>query len=308
MLDKPFRVELTTTAPAMPIVAMPSAPAITITAPIASGETSRPDVVRDCPDCPLMRYVPPGWVRTDEVVLADRASTEKAKVDGFYIGETDISIAEYREFAASKSDLSSQCMVSGLKKPGSVDFGAEMPGSWDKPPIITQADDHPVVCVSPYDVSRYISWLIRRTKHKYRLPTQAEWLYVASELSTKSISEWTRVASGKEACKFANYLDKSFAEKKVTQLYTINGPYDCVDGYPFTSPVRAFPPNKLGIHDLFGNVFQYVTCDRPRFGCRPLPIIGSSWMATLQLEGVTQAKRANLGAIDWGFRVVREVE
>jgi hypothetical protein len=46
-------------------------------------------------------------------------------------------------------------------------------------PGFAQDDSHPVVCVSWDDVKAYAAWLAKMTGRRYRLPTEAEWEYVA---------------------------------------------------------------------------------------------------------------------------------
>ena len=49
---------------------------------------------------------------------------------------------------------------------------------WNRPGF-DQTDNHPVTCVSIRDAIAYAEWLSRETGHTYRLPSAAEWQYVA---------------------------------------------------------------------------------------------------------------------------------
>ena len=78
-----------------------------------------------------------------------------------------------------------------------------------------------------------------------RLPTEAEWEY-AARAGTTTPFYWGATVSGKEA----NFCDSACAlnirEPRVT------------DGFKHTAPVGSFPPNAFGLHDMAGNVSEWV--------------------------------------------------
>ena len=118
--------------------------------------------------------------------------------------------------------------------------------SWSHPfgPESGIADraDHPVVQVAYPDAAAYARWAGRR------LPTEAEWEYAARGGTTTPYS-W-----GDE-------------EKPDGQLManTWQGrfPYrnDGARGWVGTSPVGTFPPNRFGLFDMIGNVWEWTTTE-----------------------------------------------
>ena len=51
----------------------------------------------------------------------------------------------------------------------------------------------------------------------------------------------------------------------------------CDDGHAFTAQVGSFPPNNFGLHDMLGNVRQWVADDwHPDY--RDAPADGSAWL------------------------------
>jgi formylglycine-generating enzyme required for sulfatase activity len=114
-----------------------------------------------------------------------------------------------------------------------------------------QIDEHPVVCVSWDDAMAYVGWLSAQTGQHYRLPTEAEWEYVA-RAGTSTAYYWGDNRS--EGCAYANVADQT-ALKQFPKWTVL----DCQDGYIFTAPVGHYLANAFGLHDMLGNVWEW-TC------------------------------------------------
>lgn len=103
--------------------------------------------------------------------------------------------------------------------------------------------DHPVVQVSHEDALAYARWAGRR------LPTEAEWEFAARGGLEQATYVWgdEALAAGELQ---ANYWD------------TRSRPFPVVSpragGAVGTVPVRTFPANGWGLHDMTGNAWQWV--------------------------------------------------
>ena len=97
--------------------------------------------------------------------------------------------------------------------------------------------NRPVVNVSWDDAQSLISWLNRKKGANYRLPTEAEWEYAARAGSTTKYSWGNDIGDNRANCGS-----------------------DCGDSYPSTAttPVGSFPANAWGLHDMHGNVGEWV--------------------------------------------------
>lgn len=101
-------------------------------------------------------------------------------------------------------------------------------------------DDQPVANVSWHDAQAYAAWLGERSGRRFRLPTEAEWEYAARG-STRSTRFWGTDEDG--AARHANLKGR-------LGLPT--------DGYAVTAPVGSLAPNPFGLHDMLGNVSEWV--------------------------------------------------
>ena len=107
-------------------------------------------------------------------------------------------------------------------------------------------EDHPVIDVSWYGARAYCEWV------GGRLPTEAEWEYAASGPEDR-IFPW----GDEYDCAQGNFHD--WTEEGSTPDYLVPGERGC-DGYPFTSPVGAFPAGAswVGALDMAGNVWDWI--------------------------------------------------
>ncbi len=186
-------------------------------------------------------------------IFRDVPSSEKPVhevcVDDYYIGKYEITVGEFRKFVketgyrteAESQDGCHRAVGDGTEKKIRENY-------WDNTGF-PQTDRDPVVCVSWNDVSHYIQWLNDKEGSSYRLLTEAEWEYAARSGGKEYQYSWGR---GEPA---GNIADESAAEE-LSALSIWKG---YRDGHSFTAPVGSFRPNDLGIHDMSGNVYEWVT-------------------------------------------------
>ncbi len=112
----------------------------------------------------------------------------------------------------------------------------------------------PVIFVSWDDAQEYVAWLSAETGASYRLPSEAEWEY-AARAGTTTIYGWgDEFGRNRARCgECGNERDS--------------------DG---TVPVGSFGANAWGLHDMFGNVEEWVQdCWNRTY--RGAPADGSAW-------------------------------
>ena len=116
--------------------------------------------------------------------------------------------------------------------------------------------NRPVINVDWDDVQEFIVWLNARTDGGYRLPTESEWEY-AARAGSESLYSW-----GDEiGVNRANCLESL-----------------CGDQWVRTAPVGSFPANAWGLHDMHGNVWEWVE-DCWNGNYEGAPGDGSAWLS-----------------------------
>ncbi len=92
----------------------------------------------------------------------------------------------------------------------------------------------PVINVSWNDAKEYVAWLSRRTGQTYRLLTEAEWEYAAR---AGNPGKWTFGDDERQLGDFGWYRANAGSR---------------------TQPVGGKKPNAFGLHDMHGNVWEWV--------------------------------------------------
>ena len=110
--------------------------------------------------------------------------------------------------------------------------------------------NRPVIDVNLSDVQKYLSWLSEGTGKPYRLLTEAEWEYAARAGTTTPYHFGDTITAAD-----ANYEDSNFKR---------------------TTPVGTYKPNNYGLHDVHGNVWEWVK-DCWHNDYRGAPTDGSAW-------------------------------
>jgi formylglycine-generating enzyme required for sulfatase activity len=156
----------------------------------------------------------------------DESPLHQVCVDGFWMGRTEVTNAQYRQFKSNHV-------------------------SNDHRGFSLSADDQPVVYISWNEAKAFAKWLSGQNKGRYRfrLPTEAEWEY-ACRAETRTARFWGDDPD--KACEYANVAD--LTAKREWSYWEVN---NCDDGYAVTAPVGSFKPNAFGIYDMLGNVFEW---------------------------------------------------
>jgi formylglycine-generating enzyme required for sulfatase activity len=162
--------------------------------------------------------------------------------------------------------------------------------------------ERPVIRVTWDDAKAYVNWLSRKTGKTYRLLSEAEWEYAARAGTTTPYSTGRTIS--REQANFDGYInsDKPQNLKK-------------------TAPVGSFPINRFTLHDMHGNVWEWVEdcwndsyAGAPSDGtarttgdCDRRVLRGGSWYN--EPKSLRSARRENKNLLHWdaytGFRVAR---
>ena len=142
--------------------------------------------------------------------------------------------------------------------------------SWRNPGF-SQSELHPVTCLNWHDAKAYVEWLARKTGKQYRLLSEAEWEYAARAGTA------TRYHFGDNEnalCGYGNGSDQRFKQSiPGARGWTV---VSCDDGYAYTAPVGTFSANDFGLHDMHGNVREWVEdCWNTSYSGAPTD--GSAW-------------------------------
>jgi len=215
----------------------------------------------DCPTCPAMVRIPAGNAVFGSIPGSlyqrpDELPRREIRIDRpFAVGKYEITRREYAAFVQATSYTAAGDCLTDRRKLGDWQFDAGT--DWHDPGF-TQADDHPVACVSYDDALAYIAWLNSTTHGGYRLLTELEWEYVAAAGAT-TLFPWGDDKI--DGCRYANGFDEAAWVKYArmdTSGYPLFDPLPCRDGWLNTNPAGALAPNKFGLYDMIGNVSEWV--------------------------------------------------
>jgi formylglycine-generating enzyme required for sulfatase activity len=131
----------------------------------------------------------------------------------------------------------------------------------------------PVISVSWGDAREYIAWLSQETGKAYRLPSEAEWEYACRAGTTTRYSFGDIITPDN-----ANYDDDASDLGR-------------------TSEVGTYPANPWGLHDMHGNVWEWVDDDWHE-NYRGAPSDGSAWK---EIKGSADSRLCVLRGGSWNY-------
>jgi formylglycine-generating enzyme required for sulfatase activity len=127
-----------------------------------------------------------------------------------------------------------------------------------------------VINVSWDDARQFVAWLAKKTGKPYRLLTEAEWEYAARAGSRAKYTWGDEIGRNRANC-------SGCGSQWVSQ----------------TAPVGSFKPNAFGLHDMHGNVWEWVADCYKRYATAP-----SDGKATSDVAGCRPVRRGGSWAND----------
>lgn len=171
----------------------------------------------------------------------DERPLHRAYIDDFAIGVCPVTNAEYAQFVRETGHPSPAIralplMVSAATEDDFRSLAAAYFWNNGTPP--EGRDRHPVTLVGFEDAAAYCSWLASKISKPVRLPTEAEWERAARGGLESKRFPWGDTLDA--AC--AHFLPDATAKAE-------RG----------TAPVGSYPPNAFALHDMAGNVWEWVS-------------------------------------------------
>ncbi len=304
--------------------------ALLFAAPQALGQSQPAADPRDCAVCPELAVVPPGQFTMGSP--PDAAELEAGRGESpavtlsfarpFLISRREITVGEFRRFV----DATDAKAVAGCRVWSGGQWIQDHDRSWRDPGFATPPrDDEPVVCINWDDARAYAAWLAKESGKRYRLPSEAEWEYVARG-GTSFPRYWGERDSREDlvlslACDYANVYDASAVDAQHFSWPNAR----CSDRAPALAPVAQYKPNAFGVFDVIGNAREWVMdCFTASYAGRPQDARAWTWQGGCELKGVrggswasrprdarAPARGAELAThrqSDLGFRVARDYE
>ena len=240
--------------------------------------------------------------------------------NAFAMARAEVTVAQFRRFvdATGYSPTSAQVGTSTIYDEQAGTMAAKSGVNWQKGYSGRNADANaPVIHVSWTDAKSYADWVSRETGKAYRLPSEAEFEYVM-RAGTNSRFPW---GDGNPTRLVGNLTGDG--DRSESRRNWVNAFPDYNDGFWGPAPVRSYEANRYGIHDMNGNVSEWVEdCWHDSYarapadgtpwvnpGCNRRVIRGASWASSpeqartaFRLTAAPNTTNARLG-----FRVVREL-
>lgn len=238
----------------------------------------------------------------------DEIPIHKVCLDDFFIGKYEVTFGEFKQFVLetgyqTNAEQGNGCF--GLDEAGN--WGVVIDKNW-KRLSFTQRDNHPVVCTTWNDAQAFIGWLNQKSGGGFRLLTEAEWEFTAR---SRGKTRMYATQTGDLNKKLANYGAKKCC-----------GPNDA-DGHLYTAPVGSYPANDIGVFDLSGNVWEWVSdwYDENYYSYSPQDnpsgpesgeyriIRGGSWSIPRHLSRCSNRRRAKPSGrhVNTGFRLAKNI-
>jgi len=260
----------------------------------------------------VMGSVRAGNPQTEEY---DAQLLHRVRLESFWLDTAPVTNRQFQRFVEqtfyeTEAELQGSSLVFDRK----LSEWREMVGaSWRHPDgpdsSLVGKEKHPVVHVTWQDAATYAAWANKR------LPTEAEFEYAARGGLNDGMYPWGRKLMLGDKY-LANGWQGHFPQQDLG-----------LDGFRGTSPVGHFPPNRFGLHDMAGNVWNWCAdwyavdyygaslTDQPRGPSQGVERVrrGGSWLSAANYGGELRVAHRDHAPPDestnhTGFRCARDAK
>ncbi len=200
----------------------------------------------------------------------------------FYLGTTEVTVKQFRQFAEASGYRTEA--EQGLNH-GKPITGKRPVSTWRKPMAwrrnYVQTDDEPVLQLCWNDCVAFCQWLSEKEGREYVLPTEAEWEYACRAGTETPWSFGDYNDFEKVAHEYAWWSDGNQAKHEIPRT------------------VAQGKPNAFGLHDMHGNVWEYVADYWHRLYYKESPLNDPTG-PEVQSEKGDQRRIIRGSSFDWG--------
>ncbi len=225
-----------------------------------------PESLKDCDQCPEMIVIPTG-----QFVMG--TSGEDGREDDEAPART---VAFTQAFALGKYEVTfdewGACVADNACKQVADE-------TWGR-------GRRPVINIDFAQANAYVKWLSAKTGKTYALPSEAQWEY-AARAGANQETYWEKDKA--RSCEHANIFDPITRSKLAFDWAA----FPCDDKFAETAPVGSFAANAFGLHDMLGNVWEWVAdCYRPSY--KGAPTDGSAVIADTCMKQLSRGGSWNI--------------
>lgn len=205
---------------------------------------STPNVIE-----PIMVTIPGGEFLMGDEKNPNAQPIHKVKLESFQLSKYEVTTAEFEQFLLA-TDYKREGKCSLIHPTVKLDLPFWPPRKPDPDNLNTRA----AFCINWADANAYVDWLNTQTGKHYSLPSEAQWEYAARAGSN------TRYVHGNEESKLCDYANvyHTTAQLQSRDMDLSQPGVACNDFTSFSGAVGSFLPNPFGLHDMTGNVSEWV--------------------------------------------------